>query len=202
MHATTTDRFMPIGVRNGSPSSGSNALPANKKIRRPIAILLHPPPERGPQRSLGQGRSADPNDKLTVGIGEQGFVRAGDTLTYTIRFENMATATLPAQEIRVTDRLSTKLDWSTIELVAIGFNNVEFDLASGLREFDGRIEVPTDPFPVDATVRFDSTTGELAWYMRSIDTRIGDFPKSPTLVSCRPMMQHIAVRGLWCSVSR
>ncbi|UCE27207.1 MAG: hypothetical protein JSW52_00175, partial [Candidatus Coatesbacteria bacterium] len=38
----------------------------------------------------------------------------GDSaLSYTVRFENMADATAPAQEVIVTDTLDENLDWST-----------------------------------------------------------------------------------------
>lgn len=137
------------------------------------------PPDPGPQRRISVAFSSDPNDKLTVGLGEQGHIRVGETITYTIRFENMRTAQLPAQEVRVSDTLSENLDWSTLELLAIGFNNVEYDVPEGLREFEGRISVPTDSFPVDTTVTFDSDTGDLNWYMRSVDPLIDDLPEVP-----------------------
>jgi len=143
-----------------------------------------PPPETEPRilrvrRGIGQGTSSDPNDKLTVGVSTGGHIRSGDTITYTVRFENMPTATLPAQEVFVTDLLSGQLDWSTLELISIGFNNVEYELPAGLREYQGRIDVPTDSFPADTTVTFDNTTGELHWYMRSVDPLFGGLPEVP-----------------------
>ncbi len=137
------------------------------------------PPEPGPTRQIRPGTSADPNDKLTVGIGDQGFIRDGQTITYTIRFENMPTADLPAQEVFVSDFLSAGLDWSTLELIEIGFNNVSLNVPEGLREYSARTEVPTDRFPVDVSVTFDSQTGHLHTSLRSVDPSFGGLPEIP-----------------------
>jgi len=54
--------------------------------------------------------SLDPNGKITVGFGDQGFISLGATVLYTIYFENQPTATASAQEVIVTDVLDYNLD--------------------------------------------------------------------------------------------
>jgi len=61
--------------------------------------------------------SVDPNDKLVFpkGLTDVGYVRKTDTLTYTIRFQNIGT--YAAERVLVIDTLSQHLDPSTIQLV-------------------------------------------------------------------------------------
>ena len=54
----------------------------------------------------------DPNEKVgPAGVGSQHFVPGDEALQYEIYFENVATATAPAQEITVSDTLDSDLDW-------------------------------------------------------------------------------------------
>ncbi len=125
------------------------------------------------------GISSDPNDKATVGMGPDGWVRATDTLTYTIRFENMASAELAAQEVVVTDYLDPKLDWSTLELKEFGFNNVRVEIPPGLQNYSTRVNVSTDPNPVSVDIVLDPDTGLLTWRMQSVDVVTGLLPEDP-----------------------
>ncbi|MBM3300959.1 MAG: DUF1269 domain-containing protein, partial [Deltaproteobacteria bacterium] len=61
-------------------------------------------------------RSVDPNEKAgPAGFGIQHWVSPDESMRYVIFFENLATATAPAEEIVVTDTLATGLDWSTVQ---------------------------------------------------------------------------------------
>ncbi len=56
---------------------------------------------------------SDPNDKLcAVGVGQ--YMRGSETLSFRIRFENVATASANAQQVRITDVLDDDLDWDTL----------------------------------------------------------------------------------------
>ena len=90
-------------------------------------------------------------------------------LLYTIFFENQATATAPAQTVVVTDQLSNNLDWSTLELVSIGFNQVDLTLPSGLTYYTGMSAVATDPNPVRIQANFNPNTGVITWVFESVD---------------------------------
>ena len=129
---------------------------------------------------LDVGMSWDPNDKVgSAGVGPEQFVAPGP-LEYTIHFENdPVLATLPAQEVLVSDQLDPALDWSSLELVSIGFNDVYVALPEGLQQYTGRFFVGTDPNPVDVSVSFDAETGLLQWTMQSVDPVTRALPKDP-----------------------
>ncbi|MEN9335865.1 MAG: hypothetical protein RLZZ500_852, partial [Bacteroidota bacterium] len=91
----TTATF--IGTIN--PISGDNTTANNTQSYTQIAV-----------------NSQDPND-ITVQEGPQiTLAQAGDYLHYTIRFQNIGTS--PAINIKVANDLSSKLDWSTFQLLA------------------------------------------------------------------------------------
>jgi hypothetical protein len=141
-----------------------------------------PPPPPTPPDDDGEtpaSGSHDPNAKLTVGVGDEGFVTSATAIVYTIFFENMATATAAAQQVTVTDTLSGDLDWSTVELVAIGFNGVELPLPPGSPFFQGTAAVASDPNPVRVSAGLDAGTGTLTWVMESHDPVTGGLPEDP-----------------------
>ena len=99
----------------------------------------HPSPPDGNGGGSGGTNSSgsqDPNEKTTVGYGAQGYVVPATDFVYTIYFENMASATAPAQQVFVTDALSPLLDWSSLEPVGIGFNRIEVDVPPGLNQLE------------------------------------------------------------------
>jgi len=123
--------------------------------------------------------SSDPNDKTTVGHGNAGFVPPGTLLAYTIRFENVATANAPAQEVTITDPLPPELDWTTLELTGVGFNHVELDIPAGQTELNAVARVATDPNPVGVRAAFDANTGVIQWHLESVDPLTGNLPEDP-----------------------
>ncbi|MEL6652074.1 MAG: FG-GAP-like repeat-containing protein, partial [Bacteroidota bacterium] len=58
--------------------------------------------------------AVDPNDIL---VSPEGDVAATDSLTYTIRFQNVGTA--PAQRVLILDTLSQHLDWSSLRMLEV-----------------------------------------------------------------------------------
>ena len=153
------------------------SLPCPDKPNNP------PPPgpgQPGTQSSTSGIGSYDPNDKLTVGFGSQGFVASGAWLVYTIRFENKTNATAPAQRVVVTDRLDPKLDWSTFELMNLGFNLVEVGVPPGLSRYSTTTSVATDPDnDVDVQASLDPDTGVIQWIIESIDPITEMPPEDP-----------------------
>jgi len=142
-----------------------------------------PPPPPDPPPGGGGGtqgsNSSDPNAKITVGFGIQGFISGETPIIYTIDFENKATATAPAQQVVVTDQLSSNLDWSTVELVSIGFNKVDLSIPSSLNQYEAKASVATDPNPVLVQAGLDPDTGLMTWSMESVDQVTGGLPEDP-----------------------
>ncbi len=163
---------------DGDPTNDDdnhNGIPDIDEIPKPPEF--HWP--TGGHGSGNGGGSEDPNDKATIGYGADGWIAEGTAIEYTIRFENMETAELAAQEVVVTDTLDANLDWSTFELAQIGFNNVVIDVPAGLQEYTTQVEVSTDSNPVEVTVSFDADTGVITWRMQSIDPVTGELPEDP-----------------------
>ena len=139
-----------------------------------------PKPPGGPDGGDGSGRgdrAHDPNAKYTIGYGEAGYVRPDEPLIYTITFENIADAGLPAQRVIITDQLSDRLDWSTFELLAAGFNRTSFAIPPGLQRYTRLANVATDPNPVKCDFRLNPATGLFTIDLRSVDAVTGGFPR-------------------------
>ena len=124
--------------------------------------------------------SADPNGKLTTGYGTNGYIAANAPITYTIYFENQATATAPAQIVTVTDPLDPNLDWTTVQLSQIQFNNVTINVPGSSNTYSGQVNVTTDPNPVKVNASLNPATGTLSWVMKSVDPVTGLPPADPT----------------------
>jgi hypothetical protein len=102
-----------------------------------------------------------------------------DPLLYTIIFENKSTATAAAQKVVVKDQLDSNLDWSTLELVSIGFNNKTIDVPAGLQSYSTTANVATDINPVKVTADLNPATGLMTWTMESFDPVTGVIPEDP-----------------------
>jgi uncharacterized repeat protein (TIGR01451 family) len=142
------------------------------------------PPEPDPtepedEQEVDTDSSWDPNDKLTIGYGPMGFVDSETTILYTIRFENVITATAAAQQVTISDPLPASLDWATVELVAIAFNDVNLILPPGRSQYQTVAHVGTDPYPVLVQAAMDMGTGTLTWLMHSFDPVTGELPEDP-----------------------
>ena len=135
----------------------------------------YPPPELPPGGGGGGGavQSNDPNEiSGVIGLGDAGtqrFVKPGEWLDYTVYFENKSTAAAPAQEVWVMHNLSKWLDWSTLELGEIAFNNqIQLELKGKAR---GTATVPQEGtnYHVQMNAAMDEATGEFTLYLRSYD---------------------------------
>ncbi|MBI1293424.1 hypothetical protein GC175_00515, partial [bacterium] len=127
--------------------------------------------------------SWDPNEKEAW----VQYAMPGEVVRWTIYFENMATATAPAQEVFINDSLPAELDWSSVRMLAVGFDRytVPFtarDNATTLRESiiipDYRPEV-TERLEVRVDAFINPQTGELNWVFTSLDPLTGDYPEDP-----------------------
>jgi len=132
--------------------------------------------EKNDHQKLITRMSLDPNAKWTTGVGEQGWIRPGTPIVYTILFENQPQATAPAQEVRVRDALAPQLDAASLELLEVAFNTRTFTPSPGRSAWRTRTTVSTDPYPVEAEAGVDQLTGELRAYFRSVDALTGELP--------------------------
>ena len=122
--------------------------------------------------------SKDPNEMAgPMGKGDpdtQRFVEPGQWLTYTVYYENDASATAAAQEVFVTNSLSQYLDWSTFEMGEVAFGD-QIDLGLvGKQNCTNEVTMTGTNLIVRSIVDLDEEKGEVRWYMRVVDPDSGD----------------------------
>jgi RHS repeat-associated protein len=136
--------------------------------------------------STGVLRSFDPNDLLApAGFGDKHFVAREQSLDYTVHFENLATATAPAQKVVVTQQLDPNLDFTSFEVGDFGFGDFGFGdtvihAPAGRNSFQTRIDArKTLGVFVDVTVDINPVTGLATWTFTSADPTTFDLPEDP-----------------------
>jgi hypothetical protein len=144
------------------------------KICAPCAAFGDCPP-RYHKRRLKNGKivfSADPNDKSgPLGAGTEHFITGIDPANYSIMFENVPTATAPAQKVVITDQLDTsKLDLSTFSLGAFGFGDTSVTAPPGLSDYTTDVDLrPAQDLIVRINAQLDKGTGLLTVQFTSLD---------------------------------
>lgn len=132
----------------------------------------YPPPE--------DVDSTDPNDKVGPG-GIQGIIDGNQPLPYVVFFENVATATAPAQEVVVTDQLdATTLDLATFALGPIAFGDTLVTPPPGSGTFATDVDLrPAKDLLVRIEAGLDDGTGIVTWRFTSLDPATGELPEDP-----------------------
>lgn len=133
-------------------------------------------------------RAIDPNDKLgPEGVGSARVVSKDDELAYTVRFENMSSATAPVQELVVVDYLDFNIDWTTFQFSEVAYGDRLIPLPPDILEFSTR-DFPTSPtitgtvegqMAIDIAVTFNPQTGRAKWHLKAIDTATELPPEDP-----------------------
>ena len=121
--------------------------------------------------------SSDPNDKVgALGVGPEHFLSGEEPLRYAIYFENLASATAPAQTVTITDELDvTNLDLSTLSLGPIGFGETTVLLQPGsLGQLTKTVDLrPEQNLLVRIEALLEVDTGLLTWRFTSLDPATG-----------------------------
>jgi len=126
--------------------------------------------------------SMDPNDKVgSEGAGDQKYLSGEEPLRYSIFFENLETATAPAQEVVITDQLDTaNMDLTTLSLAPIAFGNNIVTPPQGLSAFNTDVDLrPDKNVIVRIAANLNPNTGVLTWRLTSIDPATGQLPEDP-----------------------
>ena len=143
-------------------------------------------------------RSFDPNDKLTsAGFGDLGFIRADQSLAYTIRFENQPDATAPAQQVVITDTLDVDLDLNTFELTEIAFADQQITVPPGLDHYEVTLPIKANSVDiyVDVHAALDRETRKITLSLQAIDPETGWMPDDPLIGLLYPNTEEIAPNG-------
>jgi len=137
--------------------------------------------EKEDEEAVKSVGSRDPNDIIgPAGFGPQNFVANDQPLAYTIRFENVATATAAAQLVTITHQLDADVDTSAFQLGNFGFGNYFVDVPAGRDFFESRIDA-RDAFGVfvDVEAKIDFFTGVATWTFSAIDPETLEFTADP-----------------------
>ncbi len=112
-----------------------------------------------------------------AGYGSAGFVPGSAAMPYTIGFENVPSATAPAQVVSVTQQLDPNLDWNTFQLDSFGFGGQLYSVPAGLKSYQTRIDAhSTTGVYVDVSAGLNEQTGLVTWTFTSIDPTTFDVP--------------------------
>jgi hypothetical protein len=148
---------------------------------------VFPPPDaaRLPVRPVG---SFDPNDKTgSRGAGAARYISGHEPLRYAVFFENLETATAPAQEVVITDRLDLSgVDLSTFAPGPITVAGRQVVPAPGLQTFSTDLDLRPDQ---DVIVRIAvdvAADGLVTWRFSSIDPATGEPVTDPLAGFLRP----------------
>ncbi|MFO1019168.1 MAG: LamG-like jellyroll fold domain-containing protein [Planctomycetales bacterium] len=144
-----------------------------------------PPGEDGGKGGSENQKSNDPNEKDTVGAPDPNgdpnkrFVLGDTELAYTVRFENVPTATAPAQQVVITDVLDPKLDLNTFQLGEFHFGDFTVAVPAGLTAYQTQVDATaTLGMYVNFEASLDFNTRTVTWKLTSIDPATGDSNQS------------------------
>lgn len=126
--------------------------------------------------------SWDPNDKVGPdGSGTDHFVMGTKPIQYSVFFENLETATAPAQEVVITDQLDTvNMDLSTFSLGPMAFGGRVVTPPLGQSAFATTVDLrPGNNLVVNVTASLNPNSGLVTWRFTSIDPATGNPPTDP-----------------------
>lgn len=133
--------------------------------------------DRRDRRYTQQRNSFDPNEMIgPPGYGAQGWL-TDQTMLYTIRFENVATATASAAEVLIQHTLDADLDPSSIRLYGAGFGDTHVTFDTPQASLNEVIDVSAQySVAVRLTAQTSPYSGQITWLFRSIDPATGEEP--------------------------
>ena len=138
----------------------------------PTDVPANGVPEGEEEHTVSVFEAVDPNAKFgPLGYGNQGYVRGDTPFTYTIAFENMATASAPANTVLVEDYLPSSLDYSSLRLGPVTIGNQTLVPPPGVKSFSGFIDLRPE-INVVAAVKVTYSQGMpsmITWEFRSLD---------------------------------
>ena len=125
----------------------------------------------GDAKFMTQG-SWDPNAKYGPGVPGDNFVNEGMIMPYTISFENVDTASLPAQRVILSDTLNKDFyDFRTFSFLGYGFDSIDVvSVQKGMSFVDVLDLRPHRPNLLQVEGRLDSVNGVLTWTFTTLDT--------------------------------
>ncbi|MBI5149585.1 MAG: hypothetical protein HZA28_02275, partial [Candidatus Omnitrophica bacterium] len=159
-----------------------NGYPSNKLVATYHFLIEKTKGLFGPVFNIPIVFSSDPNDKVgPQGSGQLRFVSGKEPLRYATFFENVETASAPAQEVIITDQLDPdKMDLSTFSLGPITFGDKLVIPPPGSKEYITEVDLrPGNDLIVRIEARLDMATGIATWQFLSLDPLTKRFTTDP-----------------------
>ncbi|MFW6098036.1 MAG: MSCRAMM family protein, partial [Chloroflexota bacterium] len=142
--------------------------------------------------------SRDPNDIVgPLGYGPENWVRSTTQFDYTILFENVPTATAPAQVVMITHILDDDLDLATFELGSFGFDDLVVPVPAGRFSYQTRLSDRLEEgYFVDFSAELNPATRTVTWMLEAIDPATGDLIADPDAGFLPPNVNEPEGEGL------
>jgi hypothetical protein len=121
--------------------------------------------------TVNSGRSFDPNDKASSrGHGRGRYLTGREPLRYSILFENLEQATLPAEQVVITDRLDPALDLDTVRFGRVAFGNRRAGPVAGASSLATDVDLrPERNLIVRIEGTLDRASRVVTWRLRALD---------------------------------
>jgi hypothetical protein len=149
-----------------------NCQEAAEELRKEYERLLL----QGPSGTSTNVTISDPNQKIgPTGFGANGFLSSDTLMAYRVDFENETNATAPSQQTVITDRLSTNLDWSTLQWTEIGWGDQLIVVPPNTQHFETNVPMSYlgTSFEVQVEAGIHLSSGQAYVTFRSIDPATG-----------------------------
>jgi uncharacterized repeat protein (TIGR01451 family) len=106
-----------------------------------------------------------------AGYGAAGYIAANTLLSYRIDFENASNAAAPAQQVNITDQLSTNYNWTTFNVTEFGFGDLVVSLPPGTTFLQTNVPVNYlgTNFQVQIQIGIHPAFGQIFANFQSID---------------------------------
>jgi uncharacterized repeat protein (TIGR01451 family) len=117
-------------------------------------------------------RSTDPNEIIgPAGFGANEFVSSGSSFAYRIDFGNDTNASAPAQQVIISDQLSSNYDWTTFNVSEFGFGDLVFSMPAGIQQVSTNVPFSYlgTNFQVQVQIGINLVSGLVSAAFRSID---------------------------------
>ena len=121
----------------------------------------------------------------TPGYGGNQVILPSQEIQYVVSFENVITATAPAQQVVVVDQLDPNLDWSTFRPSDVVFGEQASALSDQSGGYYARVVLPdyrpghTESWWVDVQSEIDYKAGAVVWTFTTLDPLTGQPPTDP-----------------------
>ncbi|MGF1632984.1 MAG: CARDB domain-containing protein [Phycisphaerae bacterium] len=129
-----------------------------------------------------QSAALDPNQIVgPEGFGPDAMVGINAPQSFRIDFENVRTATAPAQVVTITAPLDPDWDLRTLELQTIAFNDTVAQIPAGRSFYSNIIDLRPQGLPLLVAIRaaIDPVNQQVVWTLSSIDPATGEAPEDP-----------------------